>query len=93
MLVDVGDTVIVNVKPIDCPVKLVLLDVGITASLSEEDRQNFRNVFKAVVLGDVSFKNLFNILIILKLYLMQVINLHSDFMFQILFNMCSYMLF
>ena len=54
MLVDVGDTVIVNLKPTVCPVRLVLLDVGITASLSEADKENFRNVFKAVVIGDVS---------------------------------------
>ncbi|KAK2165593.1 hypothetical protein LSH36_48g06022 [Paralvinella palmiformis] len=52
MLVDVGDTVILSVKPTVCPVRLILLDVGITASLSEKDMINFRNVFKAVVIGD-----------------------------------------
>ena len=57
MLVDVGDTVILSVKPTVCPVRLILLDVGITASLSEKDMINFRNVFKAVVIGDVSIKH------------------------------------
>ncbi|XP_070553879.1 uncharacterized aarF domain-containing protein kinase 2-like [Ptychodera flava] len=51
-LVDMCDTVIVNVKPVECPVKLVFLDTGITAELGQEDMESFRDVFTAVVLGD-----------------------------------------
>nr|XP_006820386.1 PREDICTED: uncharacterized aarF domain-containing protein kinase 2-like [Saccoglossus kowalevskii] len=51
-LVDICDTVIINVKPVPCPVKLILLDTGITSELEEEDRWNFEGVFTAVVLGD-----------------------------------------
>ncbi|XP_066286237.1 uncharacterized aarF domain-containing protein kinase 2-like isoform X1 [Branchiostoma lanceolatum] len=52
MLVDMCDTVIVNVKPVENPIRLVLLDVGIIAELEEQDRLNFRDVFTAVVLGE-----------------------------------------
>ena len=54
MLVDVGDTVIVTTKEVDNPLRLVILDTGITSSLSEKDRENFRSVFTAVVKGEVS---------------------------------------
>ncbi|XP_035681339.1 uncharacterized aarF domain-containing protein kinase 2-like isoform X1 [Branchiostoma floridae] len=52
MLVDMCDTVIVNVKPVENPIRLVLLDVGIIAELDERDRLNFRDVFTAVVMGE-----------------------------------------
>ena len=53
VLVDVCDTLIINVKPTECPLRLVLLDVGIVAQLSEIDKENFTEVFRAVVLGEV----------------------------------------
>ena len=55
MLVDVCDTLVVTVKPVEQPVRLVLLDTGITASLSENDLQNLKNVFTAVIIGDVCY--------------------------------------
>ncbi|XP_038063313.1 uncharacterized aarF domain-containing protein kinase 2-like [Patiria miniata] len=48
---DMCDTVVISVKPRECPLKLVMLDVGIVAQLSEYDRQNFRDVFTNVLLG------------------------------------------
>ena len=53
MLVDLGDTVLVNVHTVESPLRLVLLDVGIASSLSDKDLNNFKAVFKAVVLGEV----------------------------------------
>ena len=53
-LVDICDTTVVNVKPVECPLRIVLLDVGITSSLSAHHKQTFSDVFRAVVLGDVS---------------------------------------
>ena len=53
MLVDVGDTTFVSVKPAETPLRLVLLDTGISVSLSSRDRSNFKEVFTAVVLGEV----------------------------------------
>ncbi|KAM5170867.1 putative aarF domain-containing protein kinase 2 [Mantella aurantiaca] len=50
-LVDMCDTLIVNVRPSRCPLRLVLLDAGIVAQLQERDLENFRSVFTAVVLG------------------------------------------
>ena len=52
-MVDVGDTTIVTVKPVDNPVRLVLLDVGIASSLSSQDLTNLKAVFTAVILGEV----------------------------------------
>ncbi|XP_064636450.1 uncharacterized aarF domain-containing protein kinase 2-like [Lineus longissimus] len=52
VLVDVCDTLIINVKPVECPLRLVLLDVGIVSQLSEKDKENFTEVFRAVVLGE-----------------------------------------
>lgn len=50
-LVDMCDTLIVNVHPSRCPLRLVLLDAGMVAELQERDLENFRSVFTAVVLG------------------------------------------
>ena len=55
MLVDVCDTVVMNVKQVESPVRLVLLDTGITAYLSPKDKENFKEVFTAVVIGEVRF--------------------------------------
>ncbi|KAA0724789.1 putative aarF domain-containing protein kinase 2 [Triplophysa tibetana] len=49
-LTDLWDTVVVSVRWSGPPLQLVLLDAGIVAQLSEEDRRNFRDVFTAVVL-------------------------------------------
>ncbi|XP_040197625.1 uncharacterized aarF domain-containing protein kinase 2 [Rana temporaria] len=46
-LVDMCDTLIVNVGPSRCPLRLVLLDAGIVAELQERDLENFRSVFTA----------------------------------------------
>lgn len=53
VLVDICDTVVVNVRPPECPIRLVLLDCGITSYLSSKDLVNLRSVFTAVVLGEV----------------------------------------
>ncbi|CAN2387229.1 kinase 2 [Pristimantis euphronides] len=50
-LVDMCDTLIVDVRPGRSPLRLVLLDAGIVAELQEKDLENFRSVFTAVVLG------------------------------------------
>ena len=50
---DICDTVVVNVKPVENPVRLVMLDAGISASLTVQDMQNFKAVFTAVVVGEV----------------------------------------
>ncbi|MEE6477731.1 hypothetical protein FKM82_011605 [Ascaphus truei] len=50
-LVDMCDTLIVNVRPSRCPLRLVLLDAGIVAELQDADLQNFRAIFTAIVLG------------------------------------------
>ncbi|XP_014669848.1 PREDICTED: uncharacterized aarF domain-containing protein kinase 2-like [Priapulus caudatus] len=52
VLVDICDTVVVNVRPVECPTRLVILDCGIASSLSEHDLDNLRAVFTAVVLGE-----------------------------------------
>ena len=57
MAIDVGDTLIVSVKKAESPLRLVLLDAGISASLSEKDLVNLREVFTAVILGQVSYRN------------------------------------
>ncbi|KAJ8380469.1 hypothetical protein SKAU_G00012470 [Synaphobranchus kaupii] len=49
-LTDLCDTVVVSVRPAAAPLRLVLLDAGIVARLSEGDLRNFRAVFTAVVL-------------------------------------------
>ncbi|XP_013413093.1 uncharacterized aarF domain-containing protein kinase 2-like [Lingula anatina] len=48
---DLGDTLIVDTKPSENHLRMVLLDTGIVATLSEKDRANFRAVFTAVVQG------------------------------------------
>lgn len=52
-LTDLWDTVVVSTRSSGPPLQLVLLDGGIVAQLSEEDRRNFRAVFTAVVLKRV----------------------------------------
>ncbi|XP_045894290.1 uncharacterized aarF domain-containing protein kinase 2 isoform X2 [Micropterus dolomieu] len=49
-LTDLWDTVVVSVRPVPCPLQLVLLDAGIVAQLSDRDLANFKAVFTAVVL-------------------------------------------
>lgn len=49
-LTDLWDTVVVSMRPGPPPFKLVLLDAGIVAQLSDGDMRNFRAVFTAVVL-------------------------------------------
>lgn len=52
-LTDLWDTVVVSVRPNPCPLRLVLLDAGIVAQLSENDLANLKAVFTAVVLCQV----------------------------------------
>ena len=54
IVVDLCDTIMVDVKPVENPMRLVLLDTGITTILSEKDLKNLKDVFTAVILGDVS---------------------------------------
>lgn len=51
--VDVCDALAVAVTPAQCPLCLVLLDAGIVAELQAADLRNFREVFMAVVMGQV----------------------------------------
>ncbi|CAI5786248.1 Uncharacterized protein PODLI_1B034273 [Podarcis lilfordi] len=50
-IVDLLDTLILEVQPSRPPLRLVLLDAGIIAELQGPDLKNFRAVFTAVVLG------------------------------------------
>lgn len=54
VIVDLLDTLIVELQPSPSPLRLVLLDAGIVAELQSADLENFRAVFTAVVLGQVS---------------------------------------
>lgn len=54
VIVDLLDTLIVELQPSSSPLRLVLLDAGIVAELKSKDLENFRAVFTAVVLGQVS---------------------------------------
>ncbi|XP_035257978.1 uncharacterized aarF domain-containing protein kinase 2 [Anguilla anguilla] len=51
-LTDLCDTLVVSMRPAAAPLRLVLLDAGIVARLSEGDLRNFRAVFTAVVLRE-----------------------------------------
>nr|XP_003220915.2 PREDICTED: uncharacterized aarF domain-containing protein kinase 2 [Anolis carolinensis] len=51
VIVDLLDTLILEVQPSPSPLRLVLLDAGIVAELQVADLENFRAVFTAVVLG------------------------------------------
>ena len=53
IMLDVLDTMVTTVVPAPCPVRLVFLDCGITASLSSPDLKKFTEVFTAVVKGEV----------------------------------------
>lgn len=53
-LTDLWDTVVVSVRPVPCPLQLVLLDAGIVAQLNDRDLANFKAVFTAVVLCQVT---------------------------------------
>lgn len=53
-LTDLWDTVVVSLRPEPCPLQLVLLDAGIVAQLSDHDLANFKAVFTAVVLRQVT---------------------------------------
>lgn len=50
---DVGDTLVLEVRPTLRELRLVLLDAGIVAELGRADMHNFRAVFTAVVQGQV----------------------------------------
>lgn len=53
MMVDVGcDTFVMDVQPDPNPLRICLLDCGLVAKLREKDLENFKAVFKQVVLGD-----------------------------------------
>ncbi|OQV19469.1 putative aarF domain-containing protein kinase 2 [Hypsibius exemplaris] len=49
---DIGDVVIVGLQKQAAPFQLVIVDAGLTASLSQYDFDSFRGVFAAVVKGD-----------------------------------------
>ncbi|CAL4062816.1 unnamed protein product, partial [Meganyctiphanes norvegica] len=52
MMLDVGDTLIMDIKPDPKPMRICILDCGFVASLAKQDLMNFRAVFENVVLGD-----------------------------------------
>ena len=49
---DIGDMIIVGMSKRPSPLQLVILDAGLTASLSQYDFDSFKGVFAAVVKGD-----------------------------------------
>lgn len=51
-ILNLADTILINVKPVESPLRIVLLDTGITVTLSDKDKENFRAVFTAVVKGE-----------------------------------------
>ncbi|KAJ7329108.1 hypothetical protein JRQ81_015282 [Phrynocephalus forsythii] len=51
VMVDLLDTLVLEVQPSPSPLRLVLLDAGIVAELQDADLENFKAVFTAVVLG------------------------------------------
>ncbi|GCC35770.1 uncharacterized aarF domain-containing protein kinase 2 [Chiloscyllium punctatum] len=50
-IVDLCDTLIVNVHHSQCPLKLILLDTGIVTELHPSDVHNFKAVFTALIEG------------------------------------------
>lgn len=52
VMVDVGDTMVTTVEPLQSPLRLVLLDCGIISTLKASDRTKFKQVFTAVVKGE-----------------------------------------
>ncbi|XP_059834107.1 uncharacterized aarF domain-containing protein kinase 2 [Hypanus sabinus] len=50
-IVDLCDTLIVNVHPSQCPIKLILMDTGIVNELQPSDFHNFKAVFTALIQG------------------------------------------
>ncbi|XP_055343189.1 uncharacterized aarF domain-containing protein kinase 2-like [Paramacrobiotus metropolitanus] len=52
VLEDIGDLVVVGMRKRALPLQLVIIDAGLTASLSQYDFDSFRGVFAAVVKGD-----------------------------------------
>lgn len=52
-IVDLCDMLVLEMHPSRPPCQLVLLDAGIIAELQSADLENFRAVFRAVVLGQV----------------------------------------
>ncbi|XP_048405433.1 uncharacterized aarF domain-containing protein kinase 2 isoform X2 [Stegostoma tigrinum] len=50
-IVDLCDTLIVNVHHSQCPLKLILLDTGIVTELQPSDLHNFKAVFTALIEG------------------------------------------
>ena len=77
MMVDLCDTLIVTVKPHENPIRLVLLDTGITSSLSDTDLQNFKDVFTAVIIGEVRHGKTKQSLAICTVHLLYTLNLSS----------------
>ncbi|XP_069759738.1 uncharacterized aarF domain-containing protein kinase 2 isoform X2 [Narcine bancroftii] len=51
-IVDLCDTLIVNVHPSLCPLKLILLDTGIVTELQPSDFHNFKAIFTAIIQGE-----------------------------------------
>ncbi|XP_078272899.1 putative aarF domain-containing protein kinase 2 isoform X2 [Rhinoraja longicauda] len=52
-IVDLCDTLIVNVHPSQCPLKLILLDTGIVTQLQPSNFHNLKAVFTAVINGQL----------------------------------------
>ncbi|XP_038636190.1 uncharacterized aarF domain-containing protein kinase 2 [Scyliorhinus canicula] len=50
-IVDLCDTLIVNVNPSPCPLKLLLLNAGIATELQPSDLHHFKAIFTAVIEG------------------------------------------
>ncbi|XP_041072097.1 uncharacterized aarF domain-containing protein kinase 2 isoform X2 [Carcharodon carcharias] len=50
-IVDLCDTLIVNVHSSQCPLKLIVLDTGIVTELQPSDLHNFKAIFTAVIEG------------------------------------------
>ncbi|OXB70219.1 UNVERIFIED_CONTAM: hypothetical protein H355_010368 [Colinus virginianus] len=76
-IVDLCDTLVVEVQPPFRQLCLVLLDAGIVAELQSADMQNFRAVFTAVVQGQLQVANLLSS--VFKLLMTHKVKLESNF--------------
>ena len=54
LVTDLLDTVIVSTAPVECPLRLVLLDAGISNTLAPRDLANLRATITSIILGQVS---------------------------------------
>ena len=54
LVTDLLDTIIVSPVPVESPLRIVLLDVGICNTLAAHDLSNLRDTISAIILGQVT---------------------------------------